>query len=54
VNGIAFLERGYGDIAPRLTAMNLGIEKVDVTTRALTMAGEYHSRDTTHPQKGYR
>ncbi|MBI4670625.1 MAG: UDP-N-acetylglucosamine 1-carboxyvinyltransferase [Chloroflexi bacterium] len=30
VNGIAFLERGYGDIAPRLTAMNLGIEKVTV------------------------
>jgi len=54
VNGIAFLERGYGDIAPRLTAMNLGIEKVGVAPRALTMAGEYHSRDTTHPQKGYR
>lgn len=28
VNGIAFLERGYGDIAPRLTAMNLQIDKV--------------------------
>lgn len=28
VNGAAFLERGYGDIVPRLTAMNLGIEKV--------------------------
>lgn len=28
VNGIAFLERGYGDIVPRLTAMNLQIDKV--------------------------
>jgi UDP-N-acetylglucosamine 1-carboxyvinyltransferase len=31
VNGIGFLERGYGDIVPRLTAMNLGIEKVNLT-----------------------
>jgi len=31
VNGIAFLERGYGDIAPRLAAMNLGIAKVSST-----------------------
>jgi UDP-N-acetylglucosamine 1-carboxyvinyltransferase len=28
VNGIAFLERGYGDIVPRLAAMNLQIDKV--------------------------
>ncbi len=28
VNGVAFLERGYGDIVPRLTAMNLRIDKV--------------------------
>ena len=28
VNGIGFLERGYGDIVPRLAAMNLGIEQV--------------------------
>lgn len=29
VTGIPFLERGYGDIVPRLTAMNLQIEKVN-------------------------
>lgn len=28
VNGIPFLERGYGDIVPRLAAMNLHIDKV--------------------------
>ncbi|RIK24435.1 MAG: hypothetical protein DCC52_12505 [Chloroflexi bacterium] len=38
VNGIAFLERGYGDIAPRLAAMNLGIEKVGVAPRKLATA----------------
>ncbi len=38
VNGIAFLERGYGDIAPRLAAMNLGIEKVGVAPRELATA----------------
>lgn len=32
VTGIPFLERGYGDIVPRLTAMNLQIEEV---TRAV-------------------
>jgi UDP-N-acetylglucosamine 1-carboxyvinyltransferase len=38
VNGIAFLERGYGDIVPRLTAMNLGIEKVTRQPAAPVMA----------------
>jgi len=31
VTGIPFLERGYGDIVPRLTAMNLRIERVTCT-----------------------
>ena len=30
VTGIHFLERGYGDIVPRLNAMNLAIEKVSL------------------------
>ena len=36
VTGIHFLERGYGDIVPRLTAMNLKIERVPFTD-ALTL-----------------
>ena len=30
VTGIPFLERGYGDIVPRLAAMNLQIEKLTI------------------------
>jgi UDP-N-acetylglucosamine 1-carboxyvinyltransferase len=35
VTGIPFLERGYGDIVPRLAAMNLHIEKVTLPQREL-------------------
>ena len=31
VTGIHYLERGYGDIVPRLAAMNLKIERVNVS-----------------------
>ena len=30
VTGIHFLERGYGDVVPRLTAMNLNIKRTDI------------------------
>ncbi len=35
VTGIPFLERGYGDIVPRLAAMNLQIDKVEIPAREL-------------------
>jgi UDP-N-acetylglucosamine 1-carboxyvinyltransferase len=38
VNGIPFLERGYGDIVPRLEAMNLHIDKVTRHEPALVTA----------------
>jgi UDP-N-acetylglucosamine 1-carboxyvinyltransferase len=31
VTGIHYLERGYGNIVPRLAAMNLKIERVNVS-----------------------
>lgn len=35
VNGISFLERGYGDIVPRLAAMNLHIDKLPLASPQL-------------------
>lgn len=32
VMGIPFIERGYGDIVPRLSAMNLAIERIELST----------------------
>lgn len=34
VTGIHFLERGYGNIVPRLTAMNLAIERIKLPDKA--------------------
>lgn len=39
VTGVNFLERGYGDIVPRLSAMNLNIERIALTANEPSVVG---------------